>query len=186
MAFPPLPEQTAIVRFLGHADRRIRRYISAKQKLITLLEEQKQALIHRAVTRGLDPDVRLKPSGVEWLGDVPEHWEVRRLKRASRVQGGFAFSADSFGNKGVPVVRMNNIQRGVLHLDNVVRIPEHQCKEAFALKEGDIVYGLSGSIGATGSLGNYAVVRGADLPAQLNQRVARLSARDRPTCKVDF
>ena len=73
---PPLPEQAAIVRFLDHVDRRIRRYIRAKQKLITLLEEQKQALIHRAVTRGLDPNVRLKPSGVEWLGDMPEHWEV--------------------------------------------------------------------------------------------------------------
>ena len=71
---PPLPEQAAIVLFLDHADRRIRRYISAKQKLIKLLEEQKQAIIHRAVTRGLDPNVRLKPSGVEWLGDVPEHW----------------------------------------------------------------------------------------------------------------
>ncbi len=76
VAFPPLPEQAAIVRFLDHADRRIRRYIRAKQKLIKLLEEQKQAIIHRAVTRGLDPNVRLKPSGVEWLGDVPEHWEV--------------------------------------------------------------------------------------------------------------
>lgn len=78
---PPLPEQTAIVRFLDHADRRIRRYIRAKQKLIKLLEEQKQAIIHRAVTRGPDPNVRLKPSGVEWLGDVPEHWEVMRLAR---------------------------------------------------------------------------------------------------------
>ncbi len=79
---PPPDEQSAIVRFLDHADRRIRRYIRAKQKLIKLLEEQKQAIIHRAVTRGLDPNVRLKPSGVEWLGDVPEHWEVLPLKRA--------------------------------------------------------------------------------------------------------
>ena len=88
---PPLPEQAAIVRFLDHADRRIRRYIRAKQKLIKLLEEQKQAIIHRAVTRGLDPNVRLKPSGVEWLGDVPEHWEVRRNGRlfAQRNETGF-------------------------------------------------------------------------------------------------
>jgi len=78
---PPRDEQAAIVRFLDHADRRIRRYIGAKQKLIKLLQEQKQAIIHRAVTRGLDPNVRLKPSGVEWLGDVPEHWEVLPLKR---------------------------------------------------------------------------------------------------------
>ena len=75
---PPLLEQTAIVRFLDHADRRIRRYIRGKQKLIALLEEQKQVIIHRAVTRGLDPNARLKPSGVEWLGEVPEHWEVVR------------------------------------------------------------------------------------------------------------
>ncbi len=77
---PPLAEQAAIVRYLGHADQLINRYISAKERLIALLEEQRQAVIHRAVTRGLDPNVRLKPSGVEWLGDVPAHWEVRRLK----------------------------------------------------------------------------------------------------------
>ena len=70
---PPLSEQAAIVRYLDHVDRRINRYVRAKQRLIALLEEQKQAIIHHAVTRGLDPDVRLKPSGVEWLGDVPDH-----------------------------------------------------------------------------------------------------------------
>jgi type I restriction enzyme, S subunit len=80
MPVPPLSEQATVVRFLDHADRRIRRYIRAKQKLIALLNEQKQAIIHRAITRGLDPNVRLKPSGVEWLGDVPEHWEVRPAK----------------------------------------------------------------------------------------------------------
>ena len=89
---PPLSEQTAIVRYLDHADERIRRYVSGKQKLIRLLEEEKQAVIHRAVTRGLpaeasaqagrDPDVRLKPSGVEWLGDIPAHWEVRRIRNS--------------------------------------------------------------------------------------------------------
>jgi type I restriction enzyme S subunit len=81
---PPLAEQSAIVRFLDHFDRRIRRYIRAKQKLISLLNEQKQAIIHRAVTRGLDPTARLKPSGVEWLGDVPEHWDVMRSKNVFR------------------------------------------------------------------------------------------------------
>ena len=80
LPLPPLPEQAAIVRYLDHADRRIRHYINAKRKLIPLLEEEKQAIINQAVTRGLDPNVPLKPSGVEWLGDVPEHWERRRLK----------------------------------------------------------------------------------------------------------
>jgi type I restriction enzyme, S subunit len=85
---PPLLEQAAIVRFLDYADRRIRRYIRAKQKLIKLLEEQKQAIIHRAVTRGLDPNVRLTPSGVEWLGDVPEHWEVVKIGYRFRCGSG--------------------------------------------------------------------------------------------------
>ena len=77
---PPLPEQAAIVRYLDHMDRRIRRYVTAKRKLIALLGEEKQAIVNRAVTRGLDSNVRLKPSGVEWLGDVPEHWETMRAR----------------------------------------------------------------------------------------------------------
>jgi type I restriction enzyme S subunit len=82
---PPFPEQAAIVRFLDHIDRRIRRYISAKQKMVKLLDEQKQAIIHHALTRGLDPNVRLKPSGVEWLGDVPSHWVIKPLKHWARL-----------------------------------------------------------------------------------------------------
>lgn len=84
ISLPPLSEQSAIVRYIDYMDRRIRRYIHAKQKLIRLLEEQKQAIIHRAVTRGLDPNVKLKPSGVEWLGDVPERWEIKPAKRYYR------------------------------------------------------------------------------------------------------
>ena len=92
-ATPPLPEQTAIVRFLDHADRRIRRYIRAKQKLIALLEEQKQAIIHQAVTGQIDvrtghPYPAYKPSGVEWLGEVPVDWEVKRVKQAAQVLRG--------------------------------------------------------------------------------------------------
>ena len=77
----PATEQSAIVRYLDEADQQIHAYISAKERLISLLEEQRQAIIHQVVTRGLDPNVRLKPSGVEWLGHVPEHWEVKPLKQ---------------------------------------------------------------------------------------------------------
>ena len=84
LPLPPLTEQTAIVRYLDHADQLIRRYISAKRKLITLLEEEKQAVVNQAVTRGLDIDIPLKPSCVEWLGDVPAHWERLRLKTILR------------------------------------------------------------------------------------------------------
>ena len=109
---PPLPEQAAIVRYLDHADRCIRRYIRAKKKLITQLEEQKQALIHRAVTRGLDPNVRLKPSGVEWLGDVPEHWEVRRLKTLCSMKSGDGITAMSIELAGEYPVYGGNGLRG--------------------------------------------------------------------------
>jgi len=110
---PPLAEQAAIVRFLEHADRRIRRYIRAKQKLIKLLEEQKQAIIHRAVTRGLDPKVRLKPSGVEWLGEVPEHWEVRKLRQCGSISGGLTPSmADrSLWDGDIPWVTPKDMKR---------------------------------------------------------------------------
>lgn len=88
LPIPPLSDQAAIVRYLDYMDRRIRRYIRAKQKLIKLLEEQKQAIIDHAVTHGLDPNVRLKSSGVEWLGDVPEHWRAAiKLKYISVLKG---------------------------------------------------------------------------------------------------
>ena len=86
ISLPCLAEQAAIVRYLDYVDQRIRRYVTAKRKLIALLEEEKQAIINQAVTRGLDPNVRLKPSGVEWLGDVPEHWEVRRCEDDIQVK----------------------------------------------------------------------------------------------------
>lgn len=76
---PSLSEQTAIVRYLDYVDARIRRYVDAKERLIALLKEERQAVVSQAVTRGLDPAVPLKPSGVEWLGNVPAHWERRRL-----------------------------------------------------------------------------------------------------------
>jgi type I restriction enzyme S subunit len=80
LPMPSEDEQAAIVRFLDHANRKIDGFIRAKRKLIGLLNEQKQAIIHRAVTRGLNPDVPLKPSGITWLGEIPEGWEVLRAK----------------------------------------------------------------------------------------------------------
>jgi type I restriction enzyme S subunit len=90
MPLPPLPEQTAIVRFLDYRDRRVRRSIRAKQKLIKLLEEYRQALIHQAVTGQIDvrtgkPYPAYKDSGVPWLGHVPEQWELKPLKRLVRL-----------------------------------------------------------------------------------------------------
>jgi len=77
---PPRAEQDTIVRFLDHAHGQVERAIRAKKKLIALLNEQKQAIVHRAVTRGMNPKVAFKPSGLSWLGEIPKHWEVSRSK----------------------------------------------------------------------------------------------------------
>ena len=99
VAIPSLPEQAGIVRFLDHAERRIRRYVRAKQKLIALLEEQKQAMIHEAVTGQIDlrtgrPYADYTHLGVEWLGAVPVHWDVRRSKRVFRPRTELARPTD--------------------------------------------------------------------------------------------
>jgi len=88
MPLPPPEEQELIARFLNHTNQRIERTIRAKRKVIALLNEQKQVIIHRAVTRGLDPNVRLKQSGIPWLGEIPEHWETRRIKQISKILRG--------------------------------------------------------------------------------------------------
>lgn len=88
---PPPDEQAAIVRFLGAVDRKVNRFIRAKRRLIEVLTEQKQAIITHAVTKGLNPHalgVRFKPSGIDWLGDVPAHWDVQRLKWLAHIKTG--------------------------------------------------------------------------------------------------
>jgi type I restriction enzyme S subunit len=80
IAIPPPAEQTSVVRFLDYANARLEQAIRAKRKVIALLNEQKQTIIHRAVTRGLDQSVSLKPSGVDWIGEIPHHWRVTRIK----------------------------------------------------------------------------------------------------------
>jgi type I restriction enzyme, S subunit len=111
---PPPSEQAAIVRFLGWANGRLERAIRAKRKVIALLNEQKQAIIHRAVTRGLDPSVALKPSGIPWLGDIPSHWEVWPLRRCISIRSGdFAnplrLRAELSDSHSIPVVGGNGV-----------------------------------------------------------------------------
>ena len=109
LPLPPLPEQAAIARYLDHVDRRIRRYVTAKRKLIALLEEEKQAIVNQAVTQGLDPNVRLKPSGVEWLGEVPEHWEVVQLGRIGKFSKGGGGTKEDEVDVGLPCIRYGDI-----------------------------------------------------------------------------
>lgn len=84
-AFPPPEEQTAIATFLDHETAKIDALVAEQEKLITLLQEKRQAVISHAVTKGLNPNVPMKDSGVEWLGEVPEHWEVKRLRNVTSL-----------------------------------------------------------------------------------------------------
>jgi type I restriction enzyme, S subunit len=83
----PLEEQATMVAYLRAKDHQIADFIRAKRRLIKLLNEQKQAIIHHAVTGGLDPDVPMKPTGFDWLPEVPEHWEIKPLKRWTKING---------------------------------------------------------------------------------------------------
>lgn len=110
---PSPDEQAAIVRFLDWANGRLERAIRAKRKVIALLNEQKQAIIHRAVTRGLDPSVPLKPSGIPWLGDIPQHWEVRRAKQlCAAIIDCKNRTPDMVDGGKFVVVRTTNIRHG--------------------------------------------------------------------------
>ena len=161
LVLPPPGEQAAIVRFLDHADRRIRRYIRAKQKLIKLLEEQKQAIIHQAVTRGLDPNVRLKPSGVEWLGDVPEHWEVFSLGvSAESIQTGpfgSQLHANEYVNGGTPAVNPSHMHDGRIISDPAITVNETKARELMrhSLQVGDIVAARRGELGRCALVGQH-------------------------------
>lgn len=108
---PPCEEQYQILRFIDVLAVKINKFIRNKRRLIGLLKEQKQNIINRAVTRGLDPNVKLKPSGVEWLGDIPEHWEIRRLKNiADVVLGKMLQTVSSTDDHFKPYLRAANIQ----------------------------------------------------------------------------
>ena len=137
---PPLDEQAAIVRYLDRADERIQRAISVKERLIELLTEQRQAVIHRAVTRGLDPDVRLKDSGVEWLGDVPEHWDVRRLRHTGEAIIGLTYSPQDVVDEGAGtlVLRASNIFEGQLNYQDSVFV-NCPIPDRLVVKDGDIL-----------------------------------------------
>ena len=143
---PPLSEQAAIVRFLDHADRRIRSYIRAKQKLITLLEEQKQAVINRVVTRGLDPNIRLKPSGVEWLGDMPAHWEIHQLGRVGRFFKGVGGTKEDEVPNGVPCVRYGDLymQHQFFIRESRSRVSEQRAVDYTPIQYGDVLFAGSG------------------------------------------
>ena len=172
VSYPDLATQRQIADFLDRETARIDLLIEKKQRLVALLGEKARSVINQATTIGFD-SCDTQDSGEKWLGAVAAHWRVTPLKWFTRLQSGYAFKADRFGDVGTRLVRMNNLKRGALDLEEAVCIADEDVNLSVMLRAGDILLGMSGSIGETGSLGNFAVVAEEDLPCLLNQRVGR-------------
>jgi type I restriction enzyme S subunit len=100
LTLPPIKEQRSLITFLDHETAKIDTLIAEQQRLIELLQEKRQAVISHAVTKGLNPDAPMKDSGVEWLGEVPEHWRNYRLKALFALKHGYAFDGGQFSDEG--------------------------------------------------------------------------------------
>jgi type I restriction enzyme S subunit len=160
---PPPPEQAAIVRYLDHVDRRVRRLVRAKRKLIALLNEQKQAIIHRAVTRGLDPDVPLKDSGVEWLGEEPEHWGMSRLGRLTkRIGDGLHGTPEYVDKSEYHFVNGNNLANGGIAVSDATRCvsADEYEKHRIDLDGSTILMSINGTIGNVAYYADEKVILG--------------------------
>lgn len=149
-ALPSISEQSQIAAFLDHETAKIDNLIEKQQQLIELLKEKRQAVISHAVTKGLNPDVPMKDSGVEWLRDVPKHWIPARLKYHTRQIVDGAHFTPTYTEKGIPFLRVTDIQDKYIDFDNIKFIPEHEHKELIKRcrpENGDLLLSKNGTIG---------------------------------------
>ena len=149
IALPPLPEQTAIANYLDTETSHIDNLIQKQQRLIELLHEKRSAVISNAVTRGLNPDVRMKPSGVEWMGDVPEHWDIASVGfRYSVKLGKMLDEKQITGQHLKPYLRNVDVQWDSINTEDLpmMDFPFDQ-QERFRLVIGDLLVCEGGEIG---------------------------------------
>ena len=176
LAFPPLSEQQAIAAFLDRETGRIDTLVAKKKRLVELLREKRTALISRAVTKGLDLTVKMKPSGIEWLGDIPEHWETLMVKHTwESFEYGISESLSGDGN--VKVLTMGSIQHGK------VIIPENGCIDdclpEMLLKDGDLLFNRTNSLAHVGKVGLLHIY--SDEPITFASYLVRLRTNDKTT-----
>lgn len=141
ISIPPLEEQKTIARFLDYKTKQIDDLIAKKEALLEKLDEKRTALISHAVTKGLDPTVSMKDSGIEWLGDIPEHWEVKRLRYVGSCQNGVSKGGDYFGS-GYPFVNYTDVY-GNYELPTMVNGLAQSTDEDrinYSVKKGDIFF----------------------------------------------
>ncbi len=150
---PEIIEQKAIVSFLDKKTSEIDETIKKKEKLIELLEEERKTLINEAVTKGLDSNTKMKHSGIDWLGDIPEHWNVVQLKRISRIRYGLGQPPKEKEN-GLPIIRATNIERGKINKNNLILVDPDDLPydRNPLLVEGEIIVVRSGAYTADSAL----------------------------------
>lgn len=183
---PPPEEQVAIVRFLDWANGRLERAIRAKRKVIALSLQEKQVVIHRAVTRGFKPDVQLKPTGLPWLSEIPVHWEMRRLRTLVRridqgvspLAAGFLAEGDSWG-----VLKSGCVNRGVFRETEHKRLATgFVIDPSIVVAIGDVL--ISRACGSPSLVGSVGRVRSLRYRLILSDKTFRATFRD--TVDADF
>ena len=177
---PPLDDQVALRRFLDWSNSRLDRTIRAKRRAIALMLEEKQAIIYRAVTKGFDPEAQLKATGLPWLGDIPSHWEVRRLRTLVRridqgvspLAAGFLAEGDSWG-----VLKSGCVNRGVFRETEHKRLaPDFDVDPALAVAIGDVL--ISRACGSPSLVGSVGRVRSLRYKLILSDKTFRAAFRE--------
>ena len=181
---PPLEEQLTIADYLDRETTRIDALLKKKQKQIKLLQEKRTALISHAVTKGLDPNAKMKDSGVEWLGPVPEGWSISKLGFHASVKarlGWKGLKADEYVDEGFIFLSTPNIKNRHIDFDNVNYITKERYLESpeIMLEVGDVLIAKDGS-----TLGTTNVVRNLPAPATVNSSIAVL--RPKPNLNSSF
>jgi type I restriction enzyme S subunit len=180
---PPIHEQHQIVQFLDKKTELIDKLISTKERKITLLKKQRISLINQVVTKGLNPNVKMKDSGVEWIGEIPECWLVTRIGFVSELLTGNPWKSDLFDfDDGLKIVRGENVSEGFFRWGDKTRYWKNEVVkgDTYLLKEGDIVISMDGSkVGK-----NYVLINQNDLPLLLHQRMCRVRCKD--VCSSSF
>lgn len=169
---PPIEEQQQIANYLNKKTAKIDTTIAKNKQLIDLLEEKRVALINQVVTKGLNPDVPMKDSGVEWIGDIPEHWKIRKFghlinlitKGATPTSYGFDFQDD-----GINFIKVESIAKNGEFIPSKFNYISEDCNNFLSrskMKKGDLLFSIAGA------LGRVAIVNSEILPANTNQALS--------------
>jgi type I restriction enzyme S subunit len=153
IALPSTKEQEVMTYILNYKTTQIDELINKKQRLIELLKEQRAAMINRAVTKGLNPNAPMKDSGIEWMGKIPEHWEIKKLKFLANIKYGLGQPPKS-SNNGIPFIRATNIERGIINQNDMIYVDPNfiPYERDPILKTNDIIVVRSGAYTADSAI----------------------------------